>query len=257
MTDENYVYASDDGGIDAWHRRLTSRIGDGTGDVEEDFLSCLKVVAACKSGGNFFDIGSGFGRIVGIIRPFARRTVGIEPDAQRCAYTHGLFAGDDGVRMHNWTTRQWRDAFAAERFDVVTFSMVLQHVSTGMAREILADMRALLKPDGIGVVATTHCREERFKTEKNTTPKTAAEFDRYAEDWTGHEWGLPVRLFSRASFESVLAESGLEIVTWRQFCYARPEMSETYASATNVPVDWLRDHAVSQYAVVRRDDAGK
>src|SRR6202000_1036528 len=63
--------------------------------------------------------------------------------------------------------------------------------------------------------STTHCREERFKTEKNTAPKTAAEFDRYAADWTGQNWGLPVRLFSRASFESLLADSGLEIATWR------------------------------------------
>lgn len=250
--DTGYKYNTSDDGLAEDFKNFTSRHGDGSGDSEEDFLSCLKLVACCKQGGTFLDIGSGFGRIVEIIRPYARHVVALEPDAERFRYCRDIHAGRPNIEVHRAVSAGYRAENPGRTFDVITFSMVMQHVSTRQAQDILQNISTLLAPDGLAVIGTTHFFDERFVYETRHVPVSAGEFDLYAADIAHQEWGIPVRLFSKESFLAALADASLEVVLWKQFCYVRPEAVKTFAGRYEVPADAIRDTGTSQFAVVRK-----
>ncbi len=252
MKNSAYKYNASDDGLDEYIRRFTSRNGDGSGDSEENFLSCLKLVACCKSGREFLDIGTGLGRIVDIIRPFAKHVVALEPDAERFQSCQNGFAFHHNVEAHNIVSSEYRAANPGKKFDLVTLSMVLQHVSTGQSQGILEDIRDLLAPNGVAVISTTHFFEERFLFQNSFVPVGLNEFDRYAEDSSSQKRGIPVRMFSKQSFQDALERASLEVIVWNQFSYVRPEQIEFFTKQYNVPADAIRDVAYSQFAVVRK-----
>jgi SAM-dependent methyltransferase len=251
LDDQSYTYHGDDAGLAAWVAMFTSRSGDGGGDHEQAFLSALEFAAACKADGAFLDVGSGVGRIVGKVRSYARHVTGLEPDERRHAACQAGYANDPGVEILNTTTDRYRKACPRRRFDLITVSMVIQHVSAATCEQILRDVRHLLAPNGVAVISTTHFFEERFTYEADLSPHDFGEFNRYAEDTSVHDRGLPVRMFSKDALHREVEKAGLEAVVWEQFSYVRPENVGRIAALYNVAEDQVRDCALSQYVVAR------
>lgn len=248
-----YTYRHDDA-LAAFDAGFTSRIGDGSGETEEAFHGALRQAACCKAGGRLLDVGSGFGRVVGMLQPFAGQLVGIEPDRGRFALCRDRNAGFRHVTILNGVAsalpRTRRD-----RFDLITVSMVLQNVSTAACRAILSDVRALLKPNGVALIATTHFPDHRFTTQRGGEALSRDAFDLYAGRNDAQEHGLPVRLFDRFSFHEALDAAGLRFQSDQQFYYARPFMRAALAANYGVPEAALENCGLSQFALVTAGDA--
>jgi SAM-dependent methyltransferase len=252
LSDGDYTYHGSDDEITRWLGMFTSRNGDGSGDPEENFLSTVRLVAACKAGGSFLDIGSGFGRIVDIVKPYAGTLVGIEPDMERFRACRDGAARHANVEILNCFSGDLRASRPGARFDLITLSMVLQHVSTRTCSGILDDVRGMLKPGGVAVISSTHFFEERFTYEADASPHDVKEFDFYAENTGQQVMGIPVRLFSKEAFLQTIEGAGLEVVVWQQFFYARPERVDSVASDFRASMDDVRNVGFSQYCTVRR-----
>lgn len=250
--DDGYTYNANDDAIARWHASFTSREGDCRGDCEEVYLGALKSAAACKAGGDFLDIGSGYGRIIDLVKSYPTTVVGLEPDLERFSDCHRSLRDDAHVEVLNVTSGRFRELNPDRRFDFISVSMVVQHVSTRTCQHILSDIREFLAPNGVGVISTTQFFEERFTYQTDPSPRTAAEYDRYAEDFQNQDKGIPVRMFSKASFLAALEQAGLETVTWQQFAYVRPESADGIAGLYGVTADQIRNVGISQYALVRR-----
>jgi 2-polyprenyl-3-methyl-5-hydroxy-6-metoxy-1,4-benzoquinol methylase len=251
LNDTAYVYQADDAELVMWEANFTSRNGDGAGDSEANFGAAIIRIAACKAGGRFLDIGSGHGRIIDWLKPYAATIVGIEPDVARFSSCKNTFRNDANIDVRNVMTHDLIGEGQQRSFDLITASMVLQHVSTRTCQGILDDLRVLLAKDGIAIISTTHFPFERFTYQLDSTPKDKSEFDRYADRSDSHDQGLPVRMFGRASFEAALNAADLDIVAWQQFSYPRPGSVDGLASLYHVAPDDLRDCGISQYALVR------
>jgi cyclopropane fatty-acyl-phospholipid synthase-like methyltransferase len=248
---EDYAYNSSDDKIPSWSAKFTSREGDGRGDSEEIYLDALKTAAACKAGGAFLDIGSGLGRIIDLVRPFAGTITGLEPDRERFLSCQDRFRGDANICLLPITCGKYRSSHRRGRFDLITASMVLQHVSTRVCDEILRDVAEMLGRGGVGIVSASHFYEDRYTRERDNSPMEVGAFDRYAEDFGAQRLGIPVRMFSKDSFLRAIERAGLEAVVWRQFGYVRPEHLEGMAGLYRAQPDQLRDHGIAQYALVR------
>jgi ubiquinone/menaquinone biosynthesis C-methylase UbiE len=255
ITSRSYTYDDSDSEQLAWLQNFTSRIGDGSGDPEEEFLSLLSLVANCKPNSKFLEIGSGFGRIIGIVEHSVGRVVGLEPDFERFQACHDTFDDGDRIRILHSTSGEYKRSHPANHFDIVVVSMVLQHVSTGTCDQILRDVHDLLTPEGVAILATTQQEVERFAFQSSPGPHSEEEYNRYVMEPGDRKWGLPVRAFSKASFHRVIEGCGLRVIHWGQFCYIRPEKLEWMANTLNVCPEAIRDVGSSQYAVARR--AGK
>lgn len=258
MNDTTYTYNDDDSNLASWNSLFTSRHGDGSGDPEEDFLSAIRLVAACKAGGTFLDVGSGIGRIIDLLKPYAGGIVGLEPDRERyIACRDGAAAFDDWIEMFNTTSWEFRRSYRGRGFDFITVSMVIQHISTQACGRLLDDVHGLLKPNGVAMIATTHFYEERFTYQAAPQAHDVSEFDRYAEQVADQDKGIPVRMFSAEAFHRELGRAGLEVILWRQFAYPRADRAAELGGVLAATADQVRDLGSSQYAVVRRMDRSR
>ena len=248
-----YTYNASDHGLSDWVLSFTSRIGDGTGDPEEEYLSLLKLIANCKPNAQYLDIGCGFGRIIDIVKHSVGRMVGLEPDPERFRACYKGHHDGDRISIVNSTSLEYKHAHPQDRFDIIVVSMVLQHVSTKICDQILRDVHDPLMPEGVAIIGTTQQEVERFTFESDSTPRNVEEFDRYAEDTANQEWGIPVRMFSKASFHRAIEQAGLHTIHWGQFSYFRPEKLAWWAARSGVSPEAIQDVGISQYAVVKRD----
>lgn len=247
-----YRYNARDDDLAAWNKGFTSRIGDGLGDPEEEYLSTLRLVVGCRPRARLVDIGCGLGRVVGLVHEDVESIVGLEPDPERFADCHAAFHDGNRIEILNSTSGRYKADHPGKTFDVAVVSMVIQHVSTQICDGILADLHDLLRDDGVGVIATTQQEVERFTLQKDATPLSAAAFDRYAEDSAGQDKGIPVRQFSRHSFLAALDRAGLELIRWGQFSYIRPDRVGWFAKWFGTKPDAICDVGTSQYAVVKK-----
>jgi len=248
-----YTYNLDDFEISAWNRNFTSRIGDGTGDPEEEYLSVLNLIANCKPNAKYLDIGCGEGRVIDIVKHNIGNLVGLEPDLERYQTCYKAHDDGDRIRIINSTSLEYKNAHPEDRFDIIAVSMVLQHVPTGICDQILRDVRELLMLGGVAIIATTQQTVERLTFTSNPTRQNVEDFDRYAADTANQQWGLPVRMFSKASFFRAIEQAGLHVVHWGQFSYVRPGKLTWVAGQIGVSPEAIQDVGTSQYAVVKRD----
>jgi SAM-dependent methyltransferase len=248
----SYKYNATDDGLAAYKALFTSRVGNGSGDMEEDFFSALDLIAGVKSGGNFLDLGTGLGRIVAILQPYARRLVGLEPDRERFEHCHAAFNGRSGVEILNLYSSRYLELNPQAEFDLVTAAMVLQHVSTPVCHNILADIHRLIGESGLGIISTTHFPNEVFIYQTDATPRDPQEFDAYASDPSSQHSGIPVRQFSRKTFLEALAGARLKVLMWKQFSYVLPDRVDGFSRLFRVDQESIRDCGVSQFAIVRR-----
>lgn len=253
-----YRYNGRDEELATFMEAFTSRIGNGLGDPEEDYLSTLQLVACCRPRASLVDIGCGLGRVIGLLNSKVESMVGLEPDFDR--FSDCCKAYHDGCRIQilNTTSDRYKTDFPHKLFDIGVVSMVIQHVSTNTCHGILSDLHDLLSDDGIGVVATTLQEVERFTLETDPAPLSESEFNRYAEDVDCQASGiLPVRQFSRESFLGTLSKAGLETIRWGQFSYMRADHVDWFASYYSLNPDDIRDVGTSQYSVVRKYTAAR
>lgn len=248
-----YTYNLDDSKISVWNRNFTSRIGDETGDPEEEYLSLLRLIANCRPNAKYLDIGCGEGRVVDLVKHSVGSLVGLEPDTERYRVCYKAHDDGDRIRIVNSTSIEYKNAHPQDRFDIIAVSMVLQHVPTGICDQILRDVRELLMAGGVGVIATTQQAVERLTFTFNPTPQSVEDFDRYAADTANQRWGLPVRIFSKASFLQAIEHAGLNVVHWSQFSYVRSEKLAWVAAQLGVSPEAIQNVGTSQYAVVKRD----
>ena len=246
-----YTYNASDDDLVAWNSNFTSRIGDGSGDPEEDYLSALRIVAASKPDAAILEIGCGLGRIIRVMN-HAGAIVGLEPDTERFQASHASLHDGERLQILNCTSTQYKSNHPQQRFGIVVVSMVIQHVPTTTCEQILRDVHDLLAADGLAVVATTQQDEERFTYQADQTHRSVDEFDAYAVESSSQTCGIPVRQFSKTSFLAALDRSGLSVVRWGQFSYLRPEKVAWFAKWMGSRPGAIQDVASSQYAILKR-----
>ncbi|MDG9852373.1 class I SAM-dependent methyltransferase [Pseudomonas nitroreducens] len=251
-TQNNYKYNANDDAISLWQKNFTSRIGDGSGDPEEEFLTYVKLVAQLKPTTPWLEIGCGLGRMIELLDTERNAIIGLEPDQDRFSDCKKRYRGKGNIEIFNITSRELRKTQPAARFDLILNSMVLQHVSTGICDEILQDIRELLSPDGVALVSTTQNCKELFTFQSSPKHQTRQEFDDYAANPGQQSFGIPVRKFSKDSFLSALDSNGLAVLHWGQFSYIRPEKVDWFANQYQVSSSDIRDVGDSQYALLRR-----
>jgi SAM-dependent methyltransferase len=248
---QEYSYNAADDKLPYWNWSFTSRIGDGTGDPEEEYLSLVKLIVNCRPNAKLLDVGCGLGRIIDLVRHNVDSLVGLEPDRERFGACYKGNRGRDRICIVNSTSLEYKNAHPGKCFDIVTVSMVLQHVPTAMCDQILRDVRDLLLPDGVAIIATTQQELERYTLQSDPTPRSVEEFDRYAEDTANQHLGVPVRTFSKASLREAIERAGLMVIHWGQFSYIRPEKLAWFAAHIGVAPETIQDVGTSQYAVVK------
>lgn len=252
MSESYYKYNANDDAINRWQQNFTSRIGDGSGDPEEEFLNYVRVISHLKPTTPWMEIGCGLGRMIELIANGRNTIVGLEPDSERFIDCRKRFSGQSNIEIFNTTSSEFRKANPEARFELILNSMVLQHVSTSVCEGILKDIHALLSADGVAIIATTQNCKELFTFQNSPAHQTRDKFDAYSEQPNKQMFGIPVRKFSKESFLSSLEENGLLVLHWGQFSYIRTEKVSWFAKQYNVRDDEIRNVGDSQYAIVRR-----
>ena len=205
------------------YRYNGSDVGYGGWPSEESYLSVIKQMTIDRPNARYLDIGSGLGRIIDIVKHNVTSVVGLEPDPERYQACRNGHHGDKRIQLFNETIQAYRKRNPGDRFDIVAVSMVVQHVARATCHQLLCDARDLLKPDGRAIIATTQAPEEWFGCDRDNTPKTGEDFDRYAMDIANQRHGIPVRHFSRATFCQAITDAELVADLWDQFSFVPPE----------------------------------
>lgn len=247
-----YKYNANDDAIGLWQQNFTSRIGDGSGDPEEEFLAYVRMVAQLKPTTPWLEIGCGLGRMIELLDSGRNTILGLEPDSERFADCVKRYRAQRNIEILNIASGELRRTQPDLRFELILNSMVLQHVSTGICEEILHDIHELLSTDGVALVSTTQNCKELFTFQSSPKHQTRQEFDEYAANPGSQQFGIPVRKFSKDSFLSALERNGLSVLHWGQFSYIRPEKVDWFASQYQVSPNDIRDVGDSQYVLVRR-----
>jgi SAM-dependent methyltransferase len=250
----DYIYQDKEATMPTLSAMLTSRMGDESGNHEQDYLDALQLLMAARGEGAMIDIGCGRGRICEAAVGTVREIVALEPDPGRCNWTRELLAPHSEVSVFNQTSREYITDNPGKQFDLVVLGMVLQHISTDNCRRLMGDIVALTRPGGIAVVSTTHAidRAACFTYQHVEDARiTEAEFNAYADNPQAHDKGLPVHRFSRRELEALVPD-GLRIVQWKQYSYFRPEYLDRFARVHQVEADELTHHGNSQYLVLQK-----
>lgn len=251
-TSSNYKYNANDDTISLWQQNFTSRIGDGSGDPEEEFLAYVRMMTQLRPTSSWLEIGCGLGRMIELLDSGRNTVLGLEPDDERFIDCRKRYRNQRNIEILNMTSGGFRQTRPKARFDLILNSMVLQHVSTGVCEGILQDIHALLSADGLSIISTTQNCKELFTFQDSPNHQTREEFDLYAAFPNDQHFGIPVRKFSKDSFLSCLEGNGLNVLHWGQFSYIRPEKLPWFANQYRVSEDEIRDVGDSQYAIVRR-----
>jgi SAM-dependent methyltransferase len=137
------------------------------------------------------DVGCGVGRLLARYRELGWTVAGVEPSAnavQACLerglnVRHGLLKASDWGRA---------------RFDAVVLVHVFEHIPE--PRELLAEVREVLKPDGI-----------LYMSMPNERSVASRLFRKY---WIGSDVPRHYYLYGPATLSRLLGEEGFEVVEW-------------------------------------------
>jgi SAM-dependent methyltransferase len=100
-----------------------------------------------KTGGMFFEIGTGFGGMLEGARLLGFRVAGVEPSADAARFAREAMGFED-LRQGIFVPIEWPEAFC----DVIYSYMVIEHVSD--LHEFAGGHHRLLKPGGVAVIGT-------------------------------------------------------------------------------------------------------
>jgi SAM-dependent methyltransferase len=96
-----------------------------------------RVAAAC-------DVGCGFGRLTSLLGEFADAVVGFEREPALVATARALMPSIEVRAIERLSTLPASDA----SFDIGLVFTVLQHVPEPAVRDVIAELRRIMKPDG-------------------------------------------------------------------------------------------------------------
>jgi SAM-dependent methyltransferase len=140
-------------------------------------------------GGRLLDVGCGSGVFMAQMAALGWQTEGIDPDPAAVAH-----AREAGLRVTQGTLVDLAAEEHSGTFDAVTLSHVIEHLHD--PADDLRRINRLLRPGGRLWIGTPNLESLGFR--------------RYGRDWRGLEPPRHTVLFTRASLESLLRETGFE-----------------------------------------------
>ncbi len=129
-------------------RRLRALYVDET-EVERAVLRALGLNGAASGSttiGDVLDVGTGTGRILEVLAPFARRACGVDVSHEMLAVARATLDGGDHRHVQVRHGDMYTLAFPAESFDIAVFHQVL-HYAEDPARAV-AEAARVLRPGG-------------------------------------------------------------------------------------------------------------
>lgn len=251
-----YVYHSRDDELESLEECFESRIGDNSGHHEEEYFDILKLLIAMNNGGSLLDIGAGFGRVTRLAQSGIAESIALEPDVNRWRQSHAVYHNPPQTQILCQLSSQYIHDNPGKKFDIVVIGAVLQHLSTTRARDLLCDMTQLMKPEGVGLILTTHCVEPGkvftlSKIPPNQNCISEQFFNEYAESSGDESMGLPVHRFSKKELRDYL-EPHFKICLWRQVSYYKESKVRFFENRFRLPPGTLKDVGNSQFAVVMK-----
>jgi len=164
------------------------------------------------------DIGCGSGQFLHEMKSFGVQTYGVEP---------GVFPDENSkqngldIFCGNLLDAQYPDA----RFDIVTMNHVLEHVHN--PREILCEIRRILKPGGRFIVAVPNTRSLAFRL--------------FGKNWYQLDTPRHLVMYSDHILASMLGQTGFKILSVR-FNSGPRQFSFSAANAIGKP--WMRKYPI-------------
>lgn len=174
---------------------------------------------------SLLDLGCGMGRLFPVFAEKADRIMAAEPDLERmtaakeAAVQVSMASGVPIEVLHG-------DAGVlpkGEKYNIIVSSHVMQHITCGMAADLMHTMAARLKPHGLLIMTTTYTdgMEDLFFREswkEGHRCNEATDRDGFNQTF-GTEGVLPVRLFAAQSILHLADEANLELVRMSRYHY--------------------------------------
>ena len=151
-------------------------------------LKKLQLISKYFKTGKVLDIGCGTGEFLNICKNAKWSTIGIEPssDARKMAIEkYGLDIKEE-AEIKN---------LEPESFDVISMWHVLEHVPN--LNERIEDLRRLIKPNGIIIIAVPNCESLDAKI--------------YKENWAAYDVPRHLYHFTPKDIESIFKNHGMEM----------------------------------------------
>lgn len=151
-------------------------------------LKKLQLISKYYKTGKILDIGCGTGEFLNICKSAKWNTIGIEPDAdarKKAIENYGL-----DVKVES----EIKD-LESESFDIISMWHVLEHVPR--LNERIKDLKRLLKPNGIIIIAVPNCNSLDAKI--------------YAKHWAAYDLPRHLYHFTPTDIESIFKNHGLGI----------------------------------------------
>jgi len=152
-------------------------------------LKKLQLISGYYKTGKILDIGCGTGEFLNICKNAKWTTLGIEPDAEarkKAVENYGLDVKEEGAIK----------GLKNEEFDIISMWHVLEHVPR--LNERIEDLKRLIKPDGIIIVAVPNL--------------TSLDAKIYKEHWAAYDLPRHLYHFSPKDIDSVFKNHGLKIL---------------------------------------------
>jgi SAM-dependent methyltransferase len=148
----------------------------------------LQLISRYYKTGKMLDIGSGTGEFLKICNNAKWETIGIEPsdDARQMS-----------IKNYNLDVRKEEEMANLEEgsFDVITMWHVLEHVRDLNTR--IEDLKRLIKPNGIIIIAVPNCNSPDAKI--------------YKENWAAYDVPRHLYHFTPTDIETVFKKHGLKL----------------------------------------------
>jgi ubiquinone/menaquinone biosynthesis C-methylase UbiE len=172
---------------------------------------------------HFLDAGCGEGRMVMEFSECFSSITAADPDRMR------LNTAKERVQETSWANKvafqnvMVEDLAADEdRFDVILFSHVLQHVHTDAVEEILRKFSRIIKKDGILFITTCHSvKPEDYYTKSYFEGSAFKEGELSKEEfntWVTNAGGiLPAHFFTRDHLEECLKRTGFTVFDFKVY----------------------------------------
>lgn len=151
-------------------------------------LKKLQLISKYFKTGNILDIGCGTGEFLNVCKNAKWNTTGIEPspDARKMAIKNYNLNVKEEIEIKN---------LEKESYDIITMWHVLEHVP-GL-NERIEDLKRLIKPNGIIIIAVPNCNSLDAKV--------------YKEHWAAHDVPRHLYHFTPKDIESIFKKHGLKM----------------------------------------------
>lgn len=151
-------------------------------------LKKLQLISRYYRTGKILDIGCGTGEFLKTMKNAKWEAIGIEPDEgarKQCIEKQGLDVREEGKM------KQLPD----EHFDVITMWHVLEHVPK--LNERVEELKRLLKPNGMIIIAVPNCDSLDAKT--------------YKEKWAAYDLPRHLYHFTPKDIEALFRKKGMKV----------------------------------------------